>query len=119
MTVNHGLKSEFAELRHVFQVEKGGSTFTLALVSIYSEPDREVWEKSHGAVHVVDYIGDEEIQIVDATTIIEVVGLLPFPRREGADLTYPEFFLLERMALGGSAPPTITNAGVDEDEFHQ
>ncbi len=77
ISVKEGSKSEYAELHYLFQVEKDQTTHTLAMISIYSNPDPNICAKSLDVLHVCDYLGDEEPHVIN--TSLYQRSLLCFP----------------------------------------
>ncbi|KIL56752.1 hypothetical protein M378DRAFT_88875, partial [Amanita muscaria Koide BX008] len=59
---------------HVFGIKTA-----LALVSVYGEPDQELLEQSHGTLRVLEYYGNNALQVIDAKCIQSVVAMVPFP----------------------------------------
>jgi hypothetical protein len=98
-------KIRFAEVQFFFQVSLGGrsesDTHAVALVCMYSEPDVEILQRSHQVLQVCEHqTQDVGLIVVDAKTIIEVVGMIPFKRHiSRANATNPEFFVLEKMSF--------------------
>jgi hypothetical protein len=52
---------------------------TLALVSLYSEPDSDLSQQSFGMLWVARYRGKRALHIVEVTSIQSVVAMIPFP----------------------------------------
>ena len=53
-------------------------SLTVAVVSMFAEPDLDVWVKSRGQVYKSTYLGDDALEVVDPTTIQSIVGMAPY-----------------------------------------
>ena len=53
-------------------------SLTVAVVSIFEEPDLEVWTRSLGQVYKSRYLGDAALEVVDPTTFHSIVGMAPY-----------------------------------------
>ncbi|KIY48972.1 hypothetical protein FISHEDRAFT_21250, partial [Fistulina hepatica ATCC 64428] len=51
----------------------------LAMVSVYSPPDQELWKLSHETLWCCEYRGQEALKVVPVSLIQSVVGMVPFP----------------------------------------
>ncbi|KJA18732.1 hypothetical protein HYPSUDRAFT_144534 [Hypholoma sublateritium FD-334 SS-4] len=71
---------------------------TLAIVSIYSEPNHHLLVASHGSYASCQYFGDESLVAVDISCIESVVAMVPHnpPHSEDSE---QHFFLVERPGL--------------------
>jgi hypothetical protein len=81
---------------------------TLAAVSMFLPADKELLEESFGVLQVCQYVGNDSVLVIDAKSILEVVGMVPFnpPGREQPD----EYFVVEKL--------TTVHASVEgEDEL--
>ena len=68
-----------------------------ALVSVYSEPDQTILEDSCYTVHACRYLGDEDLKVVDAKSIVSVISMQKLPPLDGEpdDL----WFVVEKSGL--------------------
>jgi hypothetical protein len=87
-------KQEFAEVQYYFQMVVNDEEKALALVSIYSPPDRDILKESYNTLWVCTYRGDQALKVVDVKSIMAVISLPPLPG--GLDGT---FFLTEKPGL--------------------
>jgi hypothetical protein len=89
-----GQLEKLAEVQYFFQVVINGEEKTVALVSLYTSPDQEVWNKSNQTLWVCYRQGDRALKVIDVKTITAVVSMVPLPSGpEGA------FFLVEKPGL--------------------
>ncbi len=94
------------------------SRYTLAAVRQYSNLDQTLFRKSRTTLQVYEFLGDDDIVLIDAKSIVEVVGMLPFVRHApgGRETNYPEFYVLEEMSMvGWVADEKITEKDMDSD----
>lgn len=68
---------------------------TFALVSIYSAPDELLLSKSSGALAVCKYKGSLGLKVIPSSSILSVVGMVPFPAGKDEE----DFFLVEKLGL--------------------
>jgi hypothetical protein len=83
----------FGEVLFYFQASVGGTTQTLALVSIYSPPDLNLLRLSSQTLWACRHQGTVSLRVIDFKTIISVVAMVPLPHIP--DL----FFVVEKMGL--------------------
>ena len=92
-------------MQYFFQAEVHGQIHTLALVSVYSEPDAHLFQISSGALLVCDYYGTTSastLQVIAVKNIASCIAMVPF-----GDNGH-KYFVCEKMGLevaflGGSA----------------
>ena len=70
-------KNEIAEVQFYFRARLANKNFTLALVSIFSEPDHLLFESSSGTVFSCQYRGADAYQVIEVTSILSVVSMVP------------------------------------------
>ncbi|KAG7089248.1 hypothetical protein E1B28_010947 [Marasmius oreades] len=88
----------YAEVLYYFTAMQGNTQFTLAAVMFYSNPDPDIQEESLGMLNVCTK--EEDVQIIDAKWIVEVVGMIPFRRPEipwNDEEDTSEYFVLEKL----------------------
>ena len=102
----------YAEVLYFFMVYKGDIQHTLAAVHIFSLPDPQLLKESYGTLHVCRFPGEEGLVVVDAKSLTDVVGMVPFhrPVPGGGDPNQGEFFPIEKMSLSS------TESIEDDDE---
>ncbi len=88
----------FAEVLYYFRCRQQNVVHTLAVISVYSQPDPQLLEASHGAFVSCKYLGDDSIQVIDVSQIHSVVAMIPhkLEKHEVGDMHY---FLVERPGL--------------------
>lgn len=90
------VKDKFAEIQYFFLVEIGSCKQAVALVSVFSEPDKDLLQKSSGALTVCRYEGSRSLKIIDAKCIKSVVAMVPFWHTTSDKSRY---FLIEKFGL--------------------
>ncbi|KAJ7023772.1 hypothetical protein C8F04DRAFT_1193189 [Mycena alexandri] len=95
----------YGEVQFFFQatINKTGKEHSLALVSVYSDPDPEILEESYGTVIQCDYFGEEALDVIAIGDIQAGVAMIPI----GEDGAY---FVAEKLGLD-----IDTMAGTEED----
>ncbi|KIL54644.1 hypothetical protein M378DRAFT_39320, partial [Amanita muscaria Koide BX008] len=68
----------FGEVQYYFQEVINGQKKTLALISVYSQPDEQLIHQSHGTLLVCKYRPDS-LLVIDVKFIRSVVAMIPFP----------------------------------------
>ena len=102
----------YAEVLYFFVVQKDDIQHTLAAVQISSLPDPHLLNDSYGTLHVCRFPGEEGVVVVDAKSLTDVVGMVPFnrPVQERGDSNLREFFPIEKISL------TSTQINEDSDD---
>ena len=92
------LKGEcrYAEVLYFFMIHKGDLQHILAAVNMFTVPDPDILIESYGTLHVCRP-SDEGVEVVDAKSLTDVIGMIPFQRQGGSDRE--EFFPIEKMGL--------------------
>lgn len=98
-------KNEIAEAQFYFRARLADKDFTLALVSIFSKPDGPLFESSSGTVISCQYQGSDAYQVIEVTSILSVVSMVPV-QRDGT----LRYFLAEKLGLD-----VAYLAGISED----
>lgn len=81
-----------------FRVAIAGTTETLILGSLYSPADEQLNQETHGALNVFKYNGEDGLVVIQATTVLSVVAMVPFGKQTQEHP--PRFFLIEKFSLG-------------------
>lgn len=71
--------ARIAEVRYFFRATVSSVDRTLAMVSMFSQPDPHFIEISTKSLYVFRYHGDKALSVIDAKSILSVVSLPPFP----------------------------------------
>ncbi|KAJ6514364.1 hypothetical protein C8R47DRAFT_1282332 [Mycena vitilis] len=84
----------YGEVQFFFQatIEKSREQKTLALVSVYSEPDPDVLRESYEMVALCEYYGDDDLDVIEVDQIQAGVAMIPI----GEEGTY---FVGEKLGL--------------------
>ena len=72
-----GHQVRFGEVQYYFRCRVQEDTFTLAVISVYSEPSRTLLKESAGTVLACQYHGDSSLIVVNFASIISVVAMVP------------------------------------------
>ena len=101
----------YAEVLYFFILHKGDLQHTLAAVQCFSLPDPRLLKESYGTLYVCKIPGGEGAVVVDAKSITDVVGMVPFTRpvQERGNLTQGECFPIEKFSL--------TSTQITEDDL--
>jgi hypothetical protein len=83
---------QFAKVQFYFRANINNKEETLALISLYSEPDKILLEQSYGTIWSCNYQDMNNLRIVDVSSILSVVALIP-RNREG------NVFVAEKLGL--------------------
>ena len=75
----------------------GDELRAFALVSLYSTPNEFLLQRTHNSLAVFRYIGDDALVVVDAKSILSVVGMIPFPYC--IDGNRDQYFMVEKIGL--------------------
>jgi hypothetical protein len=88
----------FGEVLYYFRCKRQDTVLTLAVLSVYSNPDPELLTVSHGTLISCNYLGDRSLQVIDVYRIQSVVSMVPHKlERHRVEDHY--HFLVERPGL--------------------
>ncbi|KAH8097056.1 hypothetical protein BXZ70DRAFT_895310 [Cristinia sonorae] len=84
----------YGEIRFFFPFMVKGKRHSLALVSMYSDIDLQIFNDSHKTLAVCRYQGDEGLVVVDAHSVCSVISMQPLPMtaEEESAMDAPERF---------------------------
>lgn len=105
-------KHRFGKVYFYFRCRSQGQEMTLAVVSMYSEPNPILLAASHGTFVSCQYLGDNALAVIEVSCIESVIAMVPHypPHSKDSDL---HFFLIERPGLDivnlGSAEESISD----------
>ncbi|EDR02845.1 uncharacterized protein LACBIDRAFT_307984 [Laccaria bicolor S238N-H82] len=104
---------EFAEVEFYFHAKINEETQHLALISLISRPDEDLFSESFHTVWSVTELGDDGLQVVNAKSILSVVAVIP--HNHHVEETDKRFFIWENI---GSDVGLLSDAAgaVDSDE---
>jgi hypothetical protein len=106
---------DFAEVYYFFRLRFGADqVYSLALVSIYSNPNQDLLRTSYQTIYACSHQGNAALQVIDIKSIISVVALVPFfvVNPDGTiEQPEDEFFLVEKPGLD-----VATLIGEEEEE---
>ncbi|KAF8147192.1 hypothetical protein B0H34DRAFT_666950, partial [Crassisporium funariophilum] len=88
----------FGEVLYYFRCKRQDSVLTLAIISVYSDPNPELLTASHGTFIYCNYIGDASLQVISVDCIQSVVSMVPH-RLEGYRVDGDYHYLVERPGL--------------------
>lgn len=75
-----------------------GRRVAVALVSVYSTPDKDLLRKSHQTLWVCKYQGTGALEVMDVKSILSVVAMVPLPHSDEAERS-SSFFVAEKPGL--------------------
>lgn len=84
-------------MQYYFRAPIGGEVGTYALVSEYSAPNSDLFNKSSGTLAVSKYQGQECLQVINAKSIVSAVAMIPYPHAGLGPGNW--YFLVEKMGL--------------------
>jgi hypothetical protein len=90
---------EFAEVQYFFNAIVNDARITLALVSLYSRPDEDLFKQSNWTVWSVTEQGQRGLRVVDAKSILAVVSVIPHDHHLCDDSSDERFFIWEQMGM--------------------
>ena len=88
-----------AEVRYFFRLQFGPTIYSLAILSMFSNPDPELLEKSYNTVYSSHYRGEDALVVVNVIKITSLVAMVPYYRvQEDGTILDPgnEYFLVEK-----------------------
>jgi hypothetical protein len=97
----------FAEARFYFTRLIAGETRAFALVSLYSPPNAYLLQESNNTLVVCGHQGDVDLVVIDVTSIVSVVAMVPFPYV--IDGRIDQYFVVEQVGL------EVVDADAQED----
>jgi hypothetical protein len=71
-----------------------GRDVTLVLLSLYSPPDKALYQKSHETLWSCTYQGDASFTVIEAKRISSVVAMVPL-----GDEDTGQYFVTEKLGL--------------------
>ena len=93
----------FAEIRYFFRLKFGEDIHTLAVASVFSQPDHELLKRSYQTTYVCRYQGDDALIAIDVKEICLLVSMVPDYKisDEGLTVVTPasEHFLVEKIGM--------------------
>lgn len=115
-----------AEVQYYFRLTVNDVKHSLAMVSLYSPPDLELWKESHNTIWSCRYQGQANIRVVEVKSVMSVIAMVPFPVTGAGGVramenlrTTGRFFMVEKPGLdvaplNGAEEDTRTTG--DEDD---
>lgn len=107
---------EFAEVQYFFNAIVNDARITLALVSLYSRPDEDLFKESNWTVWSVTEQGQNGLQVIEAKNILSVVSVIPHNHHVYADSTDERFFVWEQMGMNMALLSDLGEANGADDE---
>ncbi|KAF6756207.1 hypothetical protein DFP72DRAFT_810860 [Ephemerocybe angulata] len=84
-------RTSFGEVMYYFQLTIRGVERNLAMISMGSDPDEELWKLSFNVLWVTKVTTGQNLAVCDIKDIASVVALLPFKERPGFSYVFEEF----------------------------
>lgn len=97
MKIIHQNEIRFAEVKFFFLKSFGDASEALAVVSLYSPPDKYLLQSSYDTLCVCRYEGEDSLVVISAKSIISVVAMVPFPFTVGGHNN--QYFMIEQIGL--------------------
>ncbi|KAH7905890.1 hypothetical protein BJ138DRAFT_1072332, partial [Hygrophoropsis aurantiaca] len=91
-------QTAFGEVQYYFYTKVAGRHIPVALVSLYSAPDKDLLRRSHQTLWVCKYQGIGALQVIDVKSIVSVVAMVPFPHSDEVGGS-SSFFVAEKPGL--------------------
>ncbi|KAG2157558.1 hypothetical protein DEU56DRAFT_722755 [Suillus clintonianus] len=82
----------------------------VAMISVYSRPDQQLLDLSHGTVWSCTH--DKELQLIDVRMITAVIAMIPHRPTLPSGVTEDRYFMVEKTGLD----VTLTGVEVEEDD---
>ncbi|KAI0704476.1 hypothetical protein C8T65DRAFT_578151 [Cerioporus squamosus] len=118
----------FAEVLYFFPIEvklADGTVEerTLAMLSDFTPPDRDIAALTHGALLACRYQGQNALRVIDAKEVQSIVGMVPLPART-AEKVHPQFaalfadrfFVVEKLGFDMTWIGKVDNVYARDDE---
>ena len=90
----------------------------LALISVYSPPHAGLFEASNGTVLSCTYHGDARLKVIDISSIVSVVSMIPHNPFANGD-TQEQYFVAEKPGLEATVLGGIESIDEAEDQEEQ
>ena len=107
---------EFAEVQYFFNATVNDTRQTLALVSMYSRPDEDLFKRSNWTVWSVTEGGQNGLRVIDAKSILSVVSVIPHNHHVNADSSDVRFFVWEQMGMDMALLSRSGDVAGEDDE---
>ncbi|KAG1727848.1 hypothetical protein EDD22DRAFT_830687 [Suillus occidentalis] len=108
---------EFAEVLYFTQLAvEAVANLTwanVAMISVYSRPDQQLLDLSHGTVWSCTHGGNRGLQLIYVNTITAVVAMIPHRPTLPSGVTEDRYFMVEKTGLD------VTLMGVEVEEDKQ
>jgi hypothetical protein len=91
-----------AEIKYFFRLQFGHTIHSLAVLSLFSQPDNLLLEKSHNTVYSCHYRSDDALMVINVNRIMSLVAMIPYYRvKDDGTIVDPgdEYFLVEKPYL--------------------
>jgi hypothetical protein len=82
---------DVADVKYFFRLHFGNIIHSLAVVSVFSPPDKGLLEESHRAAYICHHLGAAALRVVDVKAITSVVSMVPdYQVMPEGDIVIPE-----------------------------
>ena len=95
-------------------MQRGQQYKALALVSVYSPPHAGLFEVSNGTVLSCTYHGADHIKVIDVSSIVSVVAMVPHDPFPNVGDRHERYFVAEKPGLEATVL-----GGIEEDQEEQ
>jgi hypothetical protein len=90
-----GIAAAFGEVQFFFQLNINNREETVALISVFGNPDPHLLQESSGALIVCEYRGNNFLEIIPVKAISTCIAMIPFTNNPEDNL----FFICNKMGL--------------------
>ncbi|KAL0565973.1 hypothetical protein V5O48_016040 [Marasmius crinis-equi] len=110
--------TQYGEVQYFFALRFGDECYPLAMVSIFSNPDQDLLEKSYGTVHMCYYQGQDALQVIGVKKIKALVAMVPDFQISGDKVIAEDnkFFLVKKPSLQGQEFFGLDDLGEQDDD---
>jgi hypothetical protein len=102
----------FAEIYYYFRSFIGETEMSLAVVSLYSHPHKDLLEASYHTLLSCSYLGDVSLHVINVKSVMSVVGMAPHHPFPGA---LDRYFVIEKPGLDITVLAGVAEAVPDEE----
>ncbi|KAF8985577.1 hypothetical protein BDQ17DRAFT_1194575, partial [Cyathus striatus] len=89
----------FAEVQYYFILTYEATHEAVAMVSLFSTPDRQLLHESSGTILSCMLLGETNLRVIDVKTINSIVAAIPHPRNDHHPELEGNVFILEKPGL--------------------
>ena len=103
----------FGEVQFFFQLMIDNKEETVALLSVFGDPDPHLLQESSGTLIVCEYRGNNSLEVVPVKTISTCIAMIPFKNPEDN-----LFFVCNKMVLDVAFLGGAQEEDLEDDDFY-